>query len=776
MVVTAADHSVAAGRIDQVNQHLHAAPRMPATWPYQVGVIPSQAEWFQDRVETSRLAQLLASGGTAVVESADQVPTGGVLAGMGGVGKTQLAAHYARTAWQAGTLDLLVWITASSRSAVVAGYAQAAVEILGADSGDPEAARTFLAWLEPKPQPSPCRWLVVLDDVADPVDLRGWWPPASPHGRTLATTRRKDAALTGAGRRLIEIGLFTETQALAYLTSALADHGRIEPEEQLTALARDLGQLPLALSQAAAYLIDAGTSCQDYRGLLADRTRSLADAAPDVLPDDQTHTVAAAWSLSLDRADTLRPAGLARPVLQLASAMDPNGIPEHALTSQPSLTYLTTHRACSDGDQAEHNVSSDEARAALRVLHRLSLIEHSPDAIHPRVRVHQLIQRVTRESLSPIDHADATRSAADSLLATVSKFRDDRVNRRHFLANSQAVIQNAQSDLWSPEPHPLLALFGASLGADYQFDAALDHFRQLVDATNRRLGADSQHTLAMRYNLAYWQWRAGDLSGASAALEDLLGDTRRVVGLSDHLTLATRRVLANVRGEAGGVSTAIAELAEVLEDAVKDHGATDPFSMDVRHNLSYWQGLAGDTTLATDGIKEVLSMRHQEINPERMTEEEFEAILSGLTSLIEQRGRAGDAAGAVDQYAELVDGLGQYLGLNHGTVRSLRTSLAWWKGCSGDISGAIADYTALLEGESDLEAHHPNIRALLHNLGYWKGKSGDLAGAIAILSDLLERGLRELGPNHPDVRLTRLALTQFHWAAGTVLKLPPRYR
>ncbi|MGI5196307.1 NB-ARC domain-containing protein [Streptomyces sp. CA-288835] len=737
-------------------------------------MIPPQAEWFQDRAETSQLAQLLANAGTPVVESANQALPGGVLAGMGGVGKTQLAARYARTAWQTGALDLLVWITASSRSAVVAGYAQAAAEILGADSGDPEAARAFLAWLEPKPQPSPCRWLVVLDDIADPVDLSGWWPPASPYGRVLATTRRKDTALAGSGRRLIEIGLFTESQALAYLESALASHGRVEPEEQLTALADDLGQLPLALSQAAVYLIDTGITCRIYRGLLADRTRSLADAAPDVLPDDQTHTVAAVWSLSVDRADTLRPAGLARPVLQLASAMDPNGIPEHVLASEPALTYLTAHRPCSDGDQAEYSVSGDEARAALRVLHRLSLIDHSLDAPQSRVRVHQLVQRVTREALSSVDHADAMCSAADALLATSGKFRDDRVDERDFIANAQAVIQNAQSDLWNPEPHPLLAQLGASLGADWQFDAALTHFHQLVDATNHRLGADSRDTLAMRYNLAYWMWRAGDLGGASAALDDLLGDARRVVGPSDHLTLATRRVLANVRGEAGEVATAVTELARVHEDAVKNRGAADSFSMDVRHNLSYWQGLAGDTTLAADGIKEVLSMRHQEIDPERMTEEEFDAILSGLTSLIEQRGRAGDAAEAVEQYTKLVDGLGQHVGLNHETVRSMRTSLAWWKGCAGDISGAIADYTALLEEESDLEARHPHIRSLLHNLGYWKGRSGDLSAAIEILSGLLESELRELGPNHPDTRLTRLALTRFHWAAGTVMKLPPR--
>lgn len=767
---TATDHSVAAGHIGQVHQHHYAAPRTPVAWPHQVGVIPAEAAWFQDRAETSRLARMPASG-TVDLESANQPLAGRVLTGMGGVGKTQLAAHYARSAWQAGALDVLVWITASSRRAVMAGYAQAAVEILGVAQG-PEAARAFLAWLEPKSQPSPCRWLVVLDDLTDPVDLSGWWPPTSPHGQTLVTTRRKDAALSGGGRRLIEIGLFTEAQALAYLTSALAAHNRVEPEDQLTSLADDLGKLPLALSQAAAYLVDAGISCQTYRGMLADRTLSLADAAPDVLPDDQTHAVAAAWSLSLDRADTLRPAGLARPVLQIASTMDPNGFPEPILTSQPALAYLTTHRACREENQSDRRISGNEARAALRVLHRLGLIEHSLEAPHHRIRVHQLVQRATRESLSPVVHAETIRSAADSLLATVGKYRDDRTERRDFLANAHALIQNAQGDLWGPDPHPLFAQFGSALGADCQFDAAIDHFRQLARDADRLVGPDSKHTLAMRHNLAYWQWLAGDLGTATATLEDLLSDLQRTVGPTSHLTLATRRVLANVKGESGEKATAVEELTKVAEDAAEYLGATDQLTLDIRHNVTYWQGMVGESSLAANGIKEVLTVRLQEIDPEHMTEGEFEVLLNGLASLIEQRGRSGDAAGAVDQYTDLVEGLSQHFGSGHEATRTLRTSLAWWKGCSGDISGAIMDYTTLLEEESDLEVNHPTIRTLLHNLGYWKGKSGDLAGGIAILSDLLERGLRELGPKHPDVQLTRRLLTQFHWANGTVLKLP----
>jgi hypothetical protein len=283
-------------------------------------VLPRPADCFQNRTALAQLEQAVAGGGTAVLCQ--------VLAGMGGVGKTQLAAQLARTSLKAGDLDLLVWITAVTRSGVVSAYAQAAAEVLGSDPADPEqAAHAFLAWLEPKPGTKQRRWLVVLDDLADPADLRGLWPPASPHGRTLVTTRRRDASLTGHGRHLVTVGLFTEAEAAAYLTNALAAHDRTEPDDQLTALAADLGHLPLALSQAAAYLIDADLDCAIYRTLLGDRAHTLTDVLPEPssLPDDQPAPVTAAWSLSIDWADHFTPAGLARPLLQLTSVLDPKG-------------------------------------------------------------------------------------------------------------------------------------------------------------------------------------------------------------------------------------------------------------------------------------------------------------------------------------------------------------------------------------------------------------------------------------------------------------------
>ena len=74
------------------------APR-PVTWPVLVGVVPPEADCYQPRIVTGRLSRITTGGGTAVLCQ--------VLSGLGGVGKTQLAAVHARQLWQAGDLDHL---------------------------------------------------------------------------------------------------------------------------------------------------------------------------------------------------------------------------------------------------------------------------------------------------------------------------------------------------------------------------------------------------------------------------------------------------------------------------------------------------------------------------------------------------------------------------------------------------------------------------------------------------------------------------------------------
>ncbi|MFE6052862.1 tetratricopeptide repeat protein, partial [Kitasatospora sp. NPDC056446] len=730
-------------------------------------MLPPRALSFQHRAEVDQLRTAVDSGGTAVLSQ--------VLTGTGGVGKTQLAADYARTAWDSGGVDVLVWINASSRSAITAGYAQAGVEVLATDPSAPEqSARAFLAWLEPKAGQKPCRWLVVLDDVAAPADMRGWWPPASPHGRVLVTTRRRDAALTGAGRRLVTVGLFTPQDAAAYFTAALAAHDRHEPAGQTSSLAADLGYLPLALAQAAAYIIDADLTCASYRERLADRLRKLADLVPEpgVLPDDQTATVAATWSLSIERANQIRPVGLARPMLQFASLLDPNGIPATVLTSPPALAHVSEHRtATSRGSTYQPTpVSAEDAVLALRILHRLSLIDHTPDTPHQAVRVHQLIQRATRDTLTPDQHDRLARTAADALNAAWPAVERDTSLAQALRANTTALTRTAESVLYWPALHAVLFRIGESLEESGQATTARDYFECMASTARCRLGPDHPDTLATRGWLARCRGEAGDAVGAAAALEELLADRMRVLGPDHPDTLATRAWLAQFRGEAGDAAGAAAALEELLADRTRVLGPDHPRTLTTRAWLAEFRGEAGDAVGAAAALEEVLADRTRVLGPDHPS------TLAARAWVAEWRGEAGDAVGAAAALEEVLADRTRVLGPDHPDTLATRHDLARLRGEAGDAVGAAAAYEELLADQMRvLGPDHPSTFTTRHDLARLRGEAGDAVGAAAALEELLAHEMCVLGPDHPSTFTTRAWLAQFRGEAGDAVGAAAAY-
>ncbi|WP_369780624.1 tetratricopeptide repeat protein [Streptomyces sp. R33] len=720
------------------------------TGPHQVGVLPRQADCFQDRAIAQQLEHTVDGEGTVVLSQ--------VLAGLGGVGKTQLAAHHARTQWQAGKLDLLVWVTAATRDAVVTGYAQAAVEVLGSDPADPElAARAFLAWLEPKPGTAH-RWLVVLDDLADPADLRGLWPPASTHGRTLVTTRRRDAALTGHGRQLVPVGLFTEDEATSYLITALAAHDRNEPAAQLAGLADDLGCLPLALSQAAAYLLDVGLDCATYRHRLTDRAHTLTDALPDPsgLPDDQATTAAAAWSLSIDCADQLPPTGLARPMLQLVAMLDPNGIPATVLTSPPALNHLGRHRTAAPGQTQAGEVAPSDAAQALRALHRLSLIDHNPNRPHHTVRVHQLLQRAVRDSLSADQHGQLVRTAADALIAAWPQVERDTTLAQALRANTEALTLHAEDALHQPDAHPVLFRTGKSLGEAGQVTAALHHFQHLADTTQHHLGPDHPDTLATRHIAAYWRGESGDAIGAAAAFERLLPDRERVLGPDHPDTLNTRNTLAGWRGLAGDAVGAATAYESVLEQMLPVLGPDHPYILNARHNQAHFRGESGDAVGAAAAYEQLLPDRERVLGPDHPL------TLGTQATLAHWRGKAGDPVGAATACESVLEQMLLVLGPHHPYTLATRAALAHWRGVTGDSVGAATACESVLEQMLlVLGPDHPYTLDTREVLAVLRGEAGDAVGAATAYEQLLPDMERVLGPDHPDTLRTRKALASW---------------
>ena len=382
-----------------------------------------------------------ASGGSAYLSA-----SGGsaYLSASGGTGKTQLAAALTHQLWDSRAVDLLTWVKASNRNAILTGYALTLAELGAADPGDDllAAAQRFLAWLSRTER----RWLVVLDDLADPADLDGLWP-AGTDGRVVVTARR-DGTLTAPNRRIAPVPAFSTREALAYLSARLAT----DPGQRTEALdlAHDLDCQPLGLAHATAALICTGASCRDYRGWYHDRKRRMSAASvppggsPDAMglagpdpagpdpagPDSSGlaspgpdspgpgldyaalgHT-GVTWSLAMDLADQIPPADFARPALVLAALLDPAGIPGVVFTSPAACGYLTGHPAMP--------AEPAEARDAVHSLARAGLVTINPASTTRTVQVHPAIQAMTRGILPAPEfgaRGPLRRRRADAVLA-----------------------------------------------------------------------------------------------------------------------------------------------------------------------------------------------------------------------------------------------------------------------------------------------------------------------------------------------------------------------
>ncbi|WP_369147743.1 NB-ARC domain-containing protein [Streptomyces sp. R44] len=536
------------------------------SWPHQAGVLPPEADCFQERDAIHALD----------LASADQESPGArerchILVGGGGVGKTQVAARHVRRLWREGDLDLLVWVNAAGPEAITEAYAQAAASVLGTHRRDPgQAAQTFLRWLG---QDHGKRWLVVLDDVTQPADLHDLWPPQGPGGRTLVTTRNRDAAFLARGRARIEVGLFTPEESHDYLAGKLAVHGRADSTEEILALAEDFGHLPLALAQAVPYMVNKHLDCAAYRRRLADRRLVLHDVLADIsgLPDGQRHTVAAAWSLSVDLADRLSPRGVARPLLEIAALLDPNGIPAPILDGWAVLDFVNR-----DGGA---EIDPQDVTCALWNLHQLSLVDHTPGILHRTVRVHQLIQRAVREPLEPGRRWRLARTAADALADGWPDRERDADLARALRSNTDVLREHAEHALHRPEVHTVLYRAGHSLGENRQVAAAREHFDRLAATARRHLGGEHPDTLTARLDLAVWSGRSGDAKAAAALLAELLMPTLRVLGESHPQSLTVWRHLIDWREASGDRPGAATAAVRFLEHLKRVLGADHPLTL-----------------------------------------------------------------------------------------------------------------------------------------------------------------------------------------------------
>ena len=279
--------------------------------PAGLSNLPVRPGLFVGRAgELARLDAALAGPGGGVVQA---------LHGLGGIGKSTLAAYWA--AARAGDYILTWWVTAATPGDIDAGLAALAVALQPALSGvlPLEALREgAVQWLAAR-----SGWLLVLDNVTDPADVAPLLARA-PAGRYLITSRRA----TGWHGTAVPVRLDVLDPAEARaLLAAILTPGRPRKVDGAGELCAELGFLPLAIEQAGAYLAQAGATPREYLGLLARYPAAMYQAAAE--GGDAARTIARIWHVTLDRlADD---PSLTGQVLRILAWYAPEAIPRTLL-------------------------------------------------------------------------------------------------------------------------------------------------------------------------------------------------------------------------------------------------------------------------------------------------------------------------------------------------------------------------------------------------------------------------------------------------------------
>ncbi len=741
-----------------MNRQVRAeTPSQSASWPVWSGAVPPLAESFAPRPETGfDAARGLARGTTVVLTPPAQAAEAGhqALAGMGGTGKTQLAAAFARALWRIRDVDLLAWVPAASRDAVLTGYAQAlaAAGLPGAGAGAGTAAAGFLGWLATTSRP----WLVILDDVADASDLDGLWP-AGAAGMVLVTTRLPASAVGGHDRKILEIGGFSPREALGYLAARLSEDAGMRAGA--LDLATDLDFLPLALAQAAAVVADSKTNCRSYRAAFAERTQQMPVAGTGL----DAATVAATWSLSLDQADRLSPPGMAGHALALLALLDPAGVPAAVLTSPAACGYICGRHAT--GTRADES----QVRSVVESLAQVGVVTIDPESASRTVLMHGLVQATIRQVIPPAMLEEVTSAAANALLQAWPADDADPLMTQALRDGTASLHRTAAGLLWTPEVHPVLFRAGQSLDRAGLNGLAVSYWQDMI-STSQVVGQAHASIPLAHDSLAAAYLSAGRPADAADVYQQSLAEREQMLGADHPDTLTARSSLARAYLGAGRQADAIALYERILSERERVPGHDHPATLASRDDLVAAYLSAGRAQSAIVILQRTFNDRAAVLGADHPE------TLAARAELAAALHAGGQLTEAIRLYERILTDRERAQGATHPDTMAARASLAYAYRSADRLKHALPVYErTLADREKVLGPDHPDTVTSLANLASAYHTAQKLKQAMPLYEEALARLERSKGPGHPDTLTARGNLASAYHSAGRLAQAIPLY-
>ncbi|HEU5159919.1 MAG TPA: tetratricopeptide repeat protein [Streptosporangiaceae bacterium] len=689
-----------------------AAPSGPAGGPAGPTAPPRRpaAAFVGREYSLRRLSAALCRDGAVVITQAERGP--------GGAGTTELALRYADDCRD--RYRLIAWIAASSSEHIGAGLVALAARIhprLGRGVKTPVAIEWALAWLRTHDG-----WLLVLDDAED-VELVDALAARLDSGHIVITSRRR-----GWGGRVAEI----ELEPLAPRAAAdllLASTGATD-REAAGLVAAELGGLPLALVQAAAYVRETETGLSRYLDLLRARR---ADATP-----------ARVWDITRTALAAREPDALR--LLYVLARFAPESIPrelvapgEDAAAVDEALDLLAAYRLIGRGARGDDGVGDEGAGDTVE----LPRLVHSVLAGDPAAADHR--------------HQD---TALDWLVTAIPAAPDSDVSGwplwRRLTPHIDAVTRR-YADAGGPEQLGTLldrtALFYAAQSA---YPQALGCRELALAVTERTLGPDHPDVAAALESLAGFYRMLGRVAEALPLAARAVTIMERTLG-PEHPDVATALgTLAGTNRELGRVAEALPQARRALTITERAAGADHPDAATALANLALTLKALGRAAHALPLEERALAITEAALGADHP---DVAKRLGDLAATYSSLGRGGYALPLERRALAITEAA---LGADHPDVAIRLGNLASIYSVLGRPGDALPlEERALAITEDALGPRHPHVATALGNLASTYSELGRVADALPLEERALAITEDALGPRHPHVAtaMGNLALT-----------------
>lgn len=693
---------VSVGNSDQFDSY-------PLIW----GDVPSRNPHFIGRDEQLSLlhAALSADRQTAVLPQA--------IHGMGGIGKTQLAIEYA---YRYGReMDLVWWIPAEQESQIQGSFRKLARRLgldvdldIGSIVSEVRAALSAAR--------ASCRnWLLIFDNAESLGVVRSYFPTRGV-GKIIITSRNSQWA--GVVRAL-EVEVFRRDESKALLRARVSD----VTEEEADRIAAALGDLPLAVEQAAAWHAATGMSTNEYIQLLNEKRVEILDATS--APSYQM-SVAATLNVSLDRLSRTNPAALR--VLQVRACLAPDPIPLSYFKRSGSSPVSDTPAAIPE-DPIEFS-------QAIKAGQQYSLIRL--DHGNGTFQMHRLIQAVLLGRMSDTERA-AARSAAHELLVGV-----DRQSPRGQLSWDcyQTLVPHVIASGVSGSADPAVRRLTRDIVEFLYYwgdqHACLAFAEEAYGAWCQTSGKSDKYSLSLAKLIGFVKCVQGDFREGGRIFEDCLERYMSSAGGVNLDSLDALRMVGYCRLTAGRLHRACEIHVRSYRLGLKVLGKNNEHTLRAANSLGISLRLLGR-------FDEAIGF-HEDVHRRRIDSMEFEAPetfidLDNLNTCLRDAGRYLVARERQEElYRRSVAAIGPMRTL----VLRIACDLAIARRRAGDYAGSLALARDVARHfVNRYGTHHPDSMMANLSLAISLRYDGDLEGAWSLNDEMLSLYRRIHGDDHP---------------------------